>query len=449
MNLFFLLFLFALPCLPLLAGPRKLRWCKGCHGCGRCMGGGRKNPSSVPISDGHTEDTVAQSGLPVSGDHRRRGTLLSVVFLAALPALFVAEAEALEGPRRLSFTAVGDVLIHSGVYKAAAQKGGGYDFRPMFRLIRPRIEAHDLAFCNQESILGGVALGLSGYPRFNSPQEVGDAVVGAGFNLISLANNHTLDRGEKAILRSLEYWSAQRGVTATGSFPSSEARDAIPLMEVNGISCAFLAYTTLTNGLKAPAGKEHYVNVYSRSRAMEDVTKAGALADLVMVSMHWGNEYTFTPSAAQREIARDLASWGVHLVIGHHPHVVQPVEMVDGTLVIFSLGNFLSSQKGEERNIGLLVSLDVVRHPAMQGEKPLISFENVTGTLLYNPSRSRFGRYVVIPFDLLTADILAKFPEVHARYAARVRKDRTIAMRAPAAMKKPAPKSGGGQPVRK
>ncbi len=379
---------------------------------------------------------------PVTGGLR---LLLAAVLIMSV--LFADGAAASERVSRFSFAAVGDVLIHGRLYKVMTKKGGGYDFHPAFRLVRDRISSHDLAFCNQESILGGAEIGLSTYPRFNSPQEVGDAVVHAGFNLVSLANNHTLDRGEKAILRSLKYWSAQEGVWTAGSFLTAEDRQKPAIVEVNGLTCAFLAYTTLTNGLKAPEGKEHYVNIYRSAQAKEDVQAAAAGADVVIVSMHWGSEYTFTPSSQQRTIAKELAAWGAHIVVGHHPHVVQPVMMEGNTLVIYSLGNFISAQNGLERNIGLLVSLDVVRRE--RDGRSALSFENVTGTLLYNPSRSRFGRYAVIPFDLLTADVLAKFPEVHARYAARVKVDGTIAMRAPAGVKKPAPKNGGGQTVRK
>lgn len=403
-------------------------------------------------------NTLAQSEPAVQGtapavrDADRRAPvkgglllLLAAVLVAAV--LFAGGAAASERMSRFSFAAVGDVLIHGRLYKAMAKKDGGYDFHPAFRLVRDRISSHDLAFCNQESILGGTEIGLSTYPRFNSPQEVGDAVVRAGFNLVSLANNHTLDRGEKAILRSLKYWSAQEGVWTAGSFLTAEGRRKPAIVEVNGLRCAFLAYTTLTNGLRAPEGKEHYVNVYRSAQAKEDVQAAAALADVVIVSMHWGSEYTFTPSSQQRTIAKELAAWGAHIVVGHHPHVVQPVVMEGDTLVIYSLGNFISAQNGVERNVGLLVSLDVVRRER-EGQSAL-SFENITGTLLYNPSRSSFGRYVVVPFDQMTELILPKYHDVFARYAARVKVDGTIAMRAPSGVRKPAPKSGGGRQVRK
>lgn len=316
------------------------------------------------------------------------------------------------------------------MYGIARKKDETYDFRPVLRLMKDRISAHDLAFYNQETILGGVELGVSTYPRFNSPREVGDAFLDAGFNLVSLANNHTLDRGEKGVLASLEYWAKQKNVLVAGSYHSVEERNNVRTVTVKGTTCAFLAYTTSTNGLKAPKGKEHYVNLYDSETVRGDVERAKKKADVVIVSIHWGSEYVFTPTEEQTTIAEHLSKLGVHIVIGHHPHVVQPVVMVRDTLVIYSLGNFLSAQKDLFKNVGLFVSLDVVK-TEIRGETR-ISFENVTGTLLYNPWRSSLGRYVVIPFDMLTEGILKNFSSVHKKFAAYVAVDRTISMRAPA-----------------
>ena len=346
------------------------------------------------------------------------------------------------GAARFSLAAVGDALIHKGVYATAAAKGGGYDFRPMLRLVKSRIAPHDIAFYNQETILGGTKLGLSTYPRFNSPREVGDAFLDGGFNLVSLANNHTLDRGEKGVLASLEYWNGKKGVVTAGSSLTAEKEKEIRFFRVNGISCAFLAYTTATNGLKAPKGKEHYVSLYTPEKAKGDVARAQEKADVVIVSMHWGSEYVFAPTAEQKKIAEHLASLGVSIVLGHHPHVVQPVAMVKSTLVVYSLGNFLSAQKELHKLVGLLVSLDVVK-TEMRGEKR-ISFENVTGTLLYNPRRSPLGRYAVVPFDMLREDILKDFPAVYKKYAAIVTGGgRVISMRAPASPPPAKPRSSG------
>lgn len=359
---------------------------------------------------------------------RRKAFPLVLITLSLILVLW-AQPAAPGMSSRFSFVAVGDALIHQGVYNAARVEDGAFDFRPMLRLVNDRIARHNLAFYNQETILGGTGLGLSTYPCFNSPQEVGDAFIDAGFNLVSLANNHTLDRRENGVLRSLEYWSDKERVLTAGSHSTQEDRDEIRTVEVNGITCALLAYTTLTNGLKPPAGKKYYVNVYDPETATADVEKAKGKADVIIVSMHWGSEYVFTPTTAQTEIAEHLAELGVHIVLGHHPHVVQPVTMVGDTLVIYSLGNFLSAQRELFKLVGLLVSLDVVKTETPEGVK--ISLENVTGTLLYNPRCSPLGRYVVVPFDMMTEAILKDFAKVHSRFAAYVKKDDTIDIMAP------------------
>ena len=132
--------------------------------------------------------------------------------------------------------------------------------------IEPIVNKYDLKFCNQESTIGGSYLGISGYPSFNSPDEIGDEIVRLGFNIISLANNHVIDRGEDAVLYSNSYWKSKDVITA-GSYSSIEERNNINIYEENGIKYAFFSYTTLTNGLNTPSGKSYLNNVYSDEKA--------------------------------------------------------------------------------------------------------------------------------------------------------------------------------------
>ena len=171
--------------------------------------------------------------------------------------------------RELSLVMVGDALIHGSVYKDAYQNGT-YDFRPMLSLVKPITESFDLAYYNQETILGGTVLGLSSYPRFNSPYEVGDAFLDAGFDLTSLATNHTLDKGEQGVLNSLAYWHDKNMITA-GQYSSLEDRNQKRIYEKNGIKFAFFSYTTVTNGLLPPSGKEYLTNIYSYEKAKKDI----------------------------------------------------------------------------------------------------------------------------------------------------------------------------------
>ena len=315
----------------------------------------------------------------------------------------------------LSLIMVGDVLIHSPVYQAAYIGNNTYDFKYMFKDVKPIIESHDLAFYNQESIIGGKDLGLSSYPRFNSPEEIGEATIYAGFNLVSLANNHTLDKGEKGVINSLNYWSNKENIMTAGSYKSYEDRDEIKIGEANGITYTLLSYTTLTNGLSAPSGKDYLVNVYSEEKVKEDIEKVRDKVDLVLVSMHWGTEYTLTQIRSQEEIANYLASLDVDIVIGHHPHVVEPIEYIDDTLVIYSLGNFLSNQyrTSLDRAVGAMVSVNFEK--ITDNDTEILNITNIETILTYNYKDST-GKYRIYPFDILTNSILSNYETHYNKY---------------------------------
>lgn len=313
----------------------------------------------------------------------------------------------------LSLVMVGDSLIHGAVY-GDAKVNGGYDFKPMLEEMKPIISNFDLAFYNQETILGGTELGLSTYPRFNSPYEVGDAFVDSGFNLVALANNHTLDRGEKAIINSCNYWKG-KGVYTAGSYCSEEDRNNIEIREENGIKYALLSYTSWTNGLTIPGGKTYLLNRYDEEVVRQDIEKVRDKVDLLMVSMHFGNEYSHIPSADQRKTANFLASLGVDIIIGHHPHVVQPIEFIDDTLVVYSLGNFLSAQNGIEKLTGLMVSLNVDKDLEINE----ISLSNIEAELLYTYSNYNNGyrnSFKVYPYTKLTDSILSNHEMYYNKY---------------------------------
>ena len=319
--------------------------------------------------------------------------------------------EKIEKTKKMSLVAVGDCLIHGAVYMDARTGTDSYDFSGMIELVGPYISKYDLKYYNQETIIGGKKLGVSHYPRFNSPEEIGDNMVSLGFNLVSLANNHSLDKDEVGILNSNEYWKTKDVVTA-GTYSSSEERNDIKVYEKNGVKYAFLAYTTTTNGLTIPKGKEYLLNVYSDEQAKEDIDKIKDKVDVIIVSMHWGEEYVFEPTSSQKEIAKYLSSLGVNLIIGSHPHVVEPVGFVGDTLVIYSLGNFLSGQRpmGIDKTIGLMVGMDIV----VKNKK--VTFENIDKSLLYTYSTTSDTKYKVYPFESLDDSILNGYKELESKY---------------------------------
>ena len=320
-------------------------------------------------------------------------------------------------PQEYSFSMImaGDSLIHSAVY-ADAYNGTTYDFKKMLKSIKPIVEKYDLAFINQETIIGGKNLGYSSYPRFNSPEQIGDDLIDTGFDIFNLANNHTLDKGEAGMLNSLTYWSTKNVITV-GMYSSFQERDTIKTYEKNGITYAILSYTTVTNGLRVPTGKEYYLNTYDSERVANDIAKVRDKVDIVMVSMHYGTEYTHTPTLEQTEIANYLASLDVDIVIGHHPHVIQPITYIDDTLVIYSLGNFLSGQIGLNKQIGMLASLDVRK--VVDGDNVEVTIENVRGDLIYthyNYYNGIYSNYYVYPFNELNDSILPNYKTYEANY---------------------------------
>lgn len=323
---------------------------------------------------------------------------------------------------KLSLVMVGDALLHGSVYRDAYKKGT-YNFTSQLELIKPIIQKYDLAFYNQESILGGTEIGLSDYPTFNSPQEFGDAMLDTGFNLVSLANNHTMDRGEKAIQNSCNYWK-DKDVIATGSFCSQEDSEKINIKEKNGIKYTMLAYTYGTNGISVPKGKEYLVNIYSDEKAKADIEKVRDKVDLLIVSMHWGTEYKTQPTEEQKREAEYLSSLGVDIIIGTHPHIIEPVTYINNTLVIYSLGNFISAQStNNDYNTmtELMSSVDIIKEE--KNGKSTIKLENLNNELLYNyyQKGSRWTNFKVIPFSEMNETYNKDYKRLYDKYSAVVK----------------------------
>lgn len=267
--------------------------------------------------------------------------------------------------KRVSFMGVGDNLIHTGIFEEAQLEDGTFDFKPMFENVSADIEAADLAFINQETLLGGDEFGFSGYPAFNTPSDMAGNLNELGFDLVNGASNHSLDKGEKGVLNTLEIWDEQEDMVFTGVFDSQEERDAIPVIERDGVTFSFLAYTYGTNGIEPDVS--YRLNYFDEALITQDIERAKEVSDFVIVSAHWGEEHMLEPNEFQKNYAQLFTDLGVDVVIGTHPHVIQPVEWMEGengnqTLVVYSLGNFLSAMStGTENNmLGGMISFDFV-----------------------------------------------------------------------------------------
>lgn len=251
---------------------------------------------------------------------------------------------------------VGDILLHTPVEESALQEDGSYDFDAVFAHTRELIRSADLALVNQEVILGGTELGISGYPAFNAPYEVGDALTEAGFDVVCHATNHALDKGKRGVQNCTSYWQEQHPETAVlGIYGSAEAAAEAPYLYTfpdSDICVAILNYTYGTNGIPLPDDMPYAVDLLKEEKVIADIQLAEELADFTVVCPHWGTEYRLEPDSMQQKWADIFLENGVDLVLGTHPHVIEPMEWLRDEetghemLVYYSLGNYVNWTSG-------------------------------------------------------------------------------------------------------
>jgi poly-gamma-glutamate synthesis protein (capsule biosynthesis protein) len=305
--------------------------------------------------------------------------------------------------KRVSFFGVGDNLIHNCVYWQAERNAGGkgYDFLPMYEQMRADVEAADIAYINQETVLGGSEIGVASYPLFNSPQEVGRDMIDLGFDVFSLATNHAFDKGVRCVKNTYEFFQSHPEVTCIGMY--KEGEENIKVVEKNGVKIAFVNYTYHTNGMSLPSNSEYYVPVADYKNdckeMVEVIQKADEMADFVICCVHWGDEGATKPNATQKESAKILADAGCDVIVGTHSHTIQPVEYIDDTLVIYSLGNFISAQNKPVNMMGGAIKFEFV----LKGEEK--SIENVQFEPLINQYEGRYGNIRIIPFKNYTEQL--------------------------------------------
>ena len=283
-------------------------------------------------------------------------------------------------PEELRIMMVGDMLMHSRIIDSGLKADGSYNFDHLFKNVTNYIQEADIAIVNQETIMGGPELGYSGYPRFNSPYELADAEVKAGFNVILHATNHTTDKGKEAVLNCMNYWDTKYPEIAyLGINKTQEEQDNnIFVFEQNGIKVAILNYTYVLNGNRMPEDMPYLVNLMtkgvSEKRIIADIKKAEELADFTIVCPHWGTEYKLTVSSTQEYWTKIFLENGVDLVRGAHPHVIEPIEWVkddngNQMLVYYSLGNYVNGTSSEgsgvtNRMVGGIADVTIGRNEA-------------------------------------------------------------------------------------
>ncbi len=264
----------------------------------------------------------------------------------------------------ITIMAVGDNLMHMGIVSTGRQDDGSYNFDCLYTDISDYLAVSDIKIINQETIFGGNDKGFSGYPYFNSPTEVGDAIVNAGFNVVLQSTNHTADQGSEGMDNAIAYWNTHPEMLVCGLHSPEESDPPLPVITIKDKTFAILNYTYGPNMGSVPKDWRGYFDIlceYDESngsinyqnlnpKVLEDIRQADTFADAVIVCPHWGTEYATTPSSYQKSWALEMAQAGADVIIGTHPHVPEPIETITADngntcLCYYSLGNYVSTQQ--------------------------------------------------------------------------------------------------------
>lgn len=312
---------------------------------------------------------------------------------------------------KVNIVAVGDNLIHNTLIAAGEQEDGSRDYNSFYESMKPYISAADMAVIDQETLLGGSAFEYSGYPCFNTPWEVGEAAINAGFDVFTCATNHVLDIQKFAgVSKELEFFSKHPEVTCIGINASEKEYNSIKYREVNGIKFALLNYTYGTNGISLPEDKPWCVNMLNEDKVVSDIKTARENADVVIFFPHWGTENSHEINDEQRHYVELCSELGVDIVIGGHPHVLQPVEWVTNNetgkkmIVYYSLGNFISHQINLNQMCGGMAEITVER---VNGEIKITSAKLAPVIDFYQRSGDGF-RFSVYKLSDYTDELAAK-----------------------------------------
>ncbi len=288
-----------------------------------------------------------------------------------------------------NMSVIGDIMCHNTQYTDAYNSNTDtYDFSYVFKDIKTKIKTADIAVGNLETTFAGKSVGYSSYPTFNTPESLADNLKDLGLDVLTTANNHSLDKGYKGIESTIDYLD-KADISHTGTFKSEEDQNKILIKNVKDVKIAFLSYTYGTNGIKVPTGKDYCINLIDKDLIKKQLELAKAEnPDIICVSMHWGIEYQTKQNKEQEALADFLFENGVDIILGSHPHVLQPMEkrtitLEDGStkdgFVIYSLGNFMSGQVKENTKNSIIIDLKITKK-AQDGK---ISIDSVNYTPIY------------------------------------------------------------------
>lgn len=305
-----------------------------------------------------------------------------------------------ETRKNVSFTALGDNLIHSSIYKQAARRGAqsgtDYDFEYAYEGVADLIDSADITVLNQETLIcGDDGFAPSTYPRFNSPEALGHYMAELGVDVFTIANNHTLDMGANGLSACLDYYD-ENGMMRVGAYRDSADRENIRTMEANGVTVSFLSYTESLNGLSLPGDTSLEIGMLDLEVIKSEIAAAKEISDICAVSLHWGLENSGEVQDYQRNAARELGEAGADIIIGNHPHVLREIEVFENsdggdTICAYSLGNFISAQSVGTNLIGGVLDFEVTI--AEDGEPEIDGFELIPIVTHYDSNYSNVRLY--------------------------------------------------------
>jgi len=300
---------------------------------------------------------------------------------------------------------VGDLMCHSTQFNYAKVDADSFDFTGVYREVKPYLSKSDLTIGNLETVIAGKNEGYSGYPYFNVPDDFVYALKDAGFDLLVTANNHALDQGWEGVKRTIEVINENR-LYQTGTFISQEDRDSIRIFNISSIKIAVLAYSENTNGLPIPKGKDFVINLIDEELIRKDIIKAREKnVDIVLVHLHYGIEYLREPNDYQKEIVQKIIELGADIIIGGHPHVIQPIDFfktndtkIDSGFVAYSMGNFISNQRWRYSDAGLILNIHISKN--ILTDYIYISEVNYLPTWVFKGETEKGREYVILPSQL-------------------------------------------------
>ena len=300
---------------------------------------------------------------------------------------------------------VGDLMCHSTQFNYAKVDADSFDFTGVYREVKKYLSTADLTIGNLETVIAGQKKGYSGYPYFNAPDDFVYALNDAGFDLLITANNHALDQGWDGVKRTIDVINKNK-INHTGTFISQEDRDSIRIFSINSIQIAVLAYSENTNGLPIPKGKDFLINLIDEELIKRDIHKARELnVDIVLVNLHYGTEYNREPSDYQKEVVQKIIELGADIIVGGHPHVIQPVDYfktnstkLDSGFIAYSMGNFISNQRWRYSDAGVILNIQISKN--IYTDVVFINDVSYIPTWVFKGQTEKGREYIILPSQI-------------------------------------------------